>query len=276
MPSPSEPRPAAHAGGKLQIKVPIIPGLVSYELKLRPDSFLAKLWTRSSVFVRLTLVVGLVMVVALIGLGGWRLLKVGFKPTDRQASDRETSTSPAPDSDSGPPGLSTKPALYAVRVVVVGPDRQPLEGSEIRASAGNEPQRVAGGWEVEIPRVKVPEDGEVTFWAEHPASSARGSQALVLGSDPTPSVQISLSVPQATVRGTVFGPDGRALANAEVSVSGHGDEAAVTRRGGSFELHAHSPPGEQVRLHVEHPDFPPKDQNCWAGSTDCHIRLGSP
>ncbi|MGD2071844.1 MAG: carboxypeptidase-like regulatory domain-containing protein, partial [Gemmatimonadota bacterium] len=146
--------------------------------------------------------------------------------------------------------------------------------SDIRASAGNEPQRVAGGWEVEIPREKVPEDGRVTFWAVDPVSSARGSEEIELGADPTPGVRIRLEAPEVTVRGTVFGRDGRVLAGARVSVSGRGDEAVVTGSGGSFELPAHRSPGEQVRLHVEHPDYPAKDLYCWAGSDACQVRLG--
>lgn len=171
------------------------------------------------------------------------------------------------------PKLPTPPpAMYAVRVVVLDPDEQPVKDSEIHSSVGNEPQEVDGGWEVEIPRNKVPDDGKVTFRAVDPASSGRGATTLTLGEDPTPLAEIRLEIPEATVRGAVLDPQNRALAGAKVSVSGYGDEAVTTDESGTFELVAHRPPGQRVRIRVEHPDYTFEDKYCQAGSTDCTLR----
>ena len=241
--------PAANRG-KVKIKIPIIPKLVSYETELRPDSFLVQLWRRSSVIRRVGLALALLLVIGLFGLGGWRLFRATAEPR------------------------TEKPGLYAVRVVVLGPDLRPVEDSEIRTSAGNEPQRVAGGWEIEIPRAKVPEDGKLTFWAEHPVSGSQGTKEILLGDDPTPSAQIRLRVLEATVRGTVLGPDRRALSGARVSVSGYGDESVFTEKTGTFQLLAHAPRGDRVRIRADHPDYLPQEVFCWAGSSNCELRLG--
>lgn len=72
----------------------------------------------------------------------------------------------------------TRPALYSLRVQVVDPARTPLRGSTVRTSAGNEPHLLPDGWwEVQIPGAKVPKDGRVTVWAEHPEWAA--AQAVV-------------------------------------------------------------------------------------------------
>lgn len=164
------------------------------------------------------------------------------------------------------------PEMYAVRVVVLDPDDQPVKDSEIHSSVGNEPQEVDGGWEIEIPRSKVPDDGKVTFRAVDPASSGRGSTTLTLGDAPTPLAEIRLEIPEATVRGTVLDPQNRALAGAKVSVSGFGDEAITTDDSGTFELVAHRPPGQRVRIRVEHPDYTFDDKYCQAGTTNCMLR----
>ncbi len=178
---------------------------------------------------------------------------------------------PRPAEEPSPPPVSPPAAvaLYAVRVVVLGPDGRPVEGSTIHASVGNEPQRVAGGWEVEIPAAKLPASRRVEIRAGDPASSGSGEAEIVLGDDPTPSVEVQLAVVEARIRGLVLGADGRGLAGVRVSAVGY--EGVVTGADGRFELAAHAPRGERVRLHAEGERV--KDQYCFAGSDDCVIRL---
>jgi hypothetical protein len=57
-----------------------------------------------------------------------------------------------------------------------------------------------------------------------------------------------------------------------VSVLGH--ESVVTDSDGLFDLEAHAPRGQRVRLHAE-TDRAVKEEYCFAGSGDCEIRLGS-
>jgi hypothetical protein len=102
-------------------------------------------------------------------------------------------------------------SIYAIRVVVLSPEGRPVEGSTVHASVGSEPQRVTGGWEVEVPKAKLPRSRKVEIRAEDPASSASGQTEIVLDDDPTPSVEVQLVVVLARVRGLVVDGEGRAL-----------------------------------------------------------------
>lgn len=217
------------------------------EVELSPlIRWLHQRWKRTPVALRV-LLIGLL--VPVVGFALWAALR----------------PAPAPP----PP----QPLLYSVRVVVLDPRGLPVEDSEITVSAGNEPQRVTRGWEVEIPRTKVPADGTVTLYATHAASGGEGIEEVLLGDDPTPTVKIRLTVQEATVRGDVLDPQGHSLLGARVSVVGFGDEALETDDSGTFELPAHQPRGTMVRMRVEHPDYPVKEGYCYAGTTQCSLRL---
>lgn len=228
----------------------MIPGVASLDREFDVRSFVGPLWTHRSVAGRIGIVAVLVGVVGLVGFGGWQWLTRILKPV---------------------PEL---PLLYSVRVVPIDEDGRPIQDATVGASVGHEPQQVAGGWEIEIPRVKLPADGLVTLRAEQESTSAKGRVTIILGDDSTPSVEIPLQVPEARVRGIIVDATGRALHNARVSVLGYGDEARVTDGSGSFELVAHRTAGERVRIHVEHPQYGAKQQYCFAGSSDCYIELG--
>lgn len=124
----------------------------------------------------------------------------------------------------------------------------------------------------EIPAAKLPASHKVQIRAEDPASSGFGEAEIVLGEDSTPSVEIQLAVVEARVGGLVVDGAGHALAGVRVSVLGH--EGVVTEDDGLFDLNAHAPRGERVRLHVESANAV-KDQYCIAGSDDCQISLES-
>ena len=166
------------------------------------------------------------------------------------------------------------PALYALRVQVLDPDGQPVEGSEVRASAGNEPQRLPDGWwEVEIPGAKVPADRKITVWAEH--TRWQGGRAdLQLGEDPNPRAEIALRVPESRIRGVVVDAAERGVAGARVSARSHDAQSVVTDQDGRFELTVAAPREQSVRIHVEHDEFPPKDTFCYAGSDGCVVVVG--
>src|SRR5262245_52339580 len=55
--------------------------------------------------------------------------------------------------------------VYQVRVTVLSPTGQPVEGAKVWSARGGEPKEVPGGWEFEIPAVKRPADGKMTFFA---------------------------------------------------------------------------------------------------------------
>lgn len=236
--------------GKFKVVIPVIPGILTWASELEGRSLLDPLWTRRSKGGRVAIVGLLGTVVGLVGFGGWRL----FEPPPE----------PVPE----------PPALYALRVVPVSEDGLPVEDATVRASVGNEAQQVAGGWEIEMPRAKVPADGRVTVWAEQASTAAKGRVSLELGDDPTPSIEVPLLAPATKVRGTIVDGAGRSVGGARVSVLGYGDEMRVTDGSGTFELSAHRPPGERVRVHVEHPKFRALDEYCFAGSSDCYIALG--
>ena len=86
---------------------------------------------------------------------------------------------------------SPKPELYSVRVQILDPQGQPVSGSAVRASAGNEPHLLPDGWwEIQIPAAKVPADGQISLWAAHEAWEGNRAD-LRLGEDPNPRVEIS-------------------------------------------------------------------------------------
>lgn len=235
--------------GKVKLNIPLIPGVLTWARELEGRSLLDPLWNRRSIGGRVAVVGILGAVVSLVGFGGWRLLEPRPEPV------------PEP------------PALYALRVVPVSEVGLPVEDATIRTSVGNEAQQVAGGWEIEIPRAKVPADGQVTVWAEDTSTAAKGRVSLKLGEDATPSIEVPLVAPATKVRGTIVDGEGRALSGARVSVLGYGEEMRVTDDSGTFELFAHRPPGERVRVHVEHPNHAPVDEYCFADSSDCYVML---
>ena len=168
------------------------------------------------------------------------------------------------------------PDVLQLRVTVLEPGGQPVDNSELRVvSASNESQRVDGGWEVVFPASAIPPDGRVEVYATR--GSLTGSTTVdLLGSDVV-AVTIQLEPPpEVLVRGEVRGPDDRLLAGAVVSVSGYGDEAVTTDETGIFVLPAHAGIGDSIRLHVEHPDYPPADQYALLSDVPETIIMDSP
>ncbi len=101
--------------------------------------------------------------------------------------------------DSAPPTVlpaaersrRSPPPIYALRVQILDSDGQPVEGSTVRVSVGNELQLLPDGWwEVEIAAAKLPQGRTVTIWAQHISGSGR--KTLTLGDDPNPTIEVAL------------------------------------------------------------------------------------
>ena len=168
--------------------------------------------------------------------------------------------------------LFRQPDLYSLRVQVVDPAHTPVKDSLVRVSAGNEPHLLPDGWwEVQIPRAKVPEDGRVSVWAEHPDwASARS--IIQLADDAQPRLELRLETPQSTLSGLVADEHRRGLAGARVSIVEHGAATAETDRDGRFSVRLPVASGTKVRVHVEHPKHAPRDAYCYVG-TPCWVDL---
>ncbi|HEX3531710.1 MAG TPA: toll/interleukin-1 receptor domain-containing protein [Thermoanaerobaculia bacterium] len=166
-----------------------------------------------------------------------------------------------------------KPEMYEVRVQVLDPQGQPVDGSKIRASAGNEPHLLPDGWwEIQIPAAKVPADGHVTLWAEH--KEWQGNSAdLPLGADRNPRVTIRLKPPETSIGGWVVDGQNKGLAGIRVSPQ-DGGEGTITGPDGRFDLKLSAPRGNRVGLRVERKGSVPQDVFCYAGTTNFSITLG--
>jgi len=173
----------------------------------------------------------------------------------------------------GPVPGSGKPEIYAIRVQVLDPQRRAVGGAKVRSSAGNEPQLLPDGWwEIEIPAAKLPIDGRVTLWAEHPEWG--GSQGeLVLGKDPNPRIELHLKEPESRLRGQVVDERDRALAGVRILRQDGGPGEARTDGEGRFELKLGVPPETRVGLRAEYPGAEPQEVFCYAGRDGCSISL---
>lgn len=164
---------------------------------------------------------------------------------------------------------------YRLRVTVVDSEGRPVEGATVRSSVGGEIKGALGGWEIEIPASSRPIDGRLRVLGDK--GSQHGSAEVLLEKERLISVLLRLAMaPPGEVRGTVLDPANRAVGGARVSVLGYGEEAALTKVDGGFVLPAHLASGEEVRLHVEHPDFRPKDLYHVVGSAPAVIVLEPP
>lgn len=177
--------------------------------------------------------------------------------------------------DPPPVPIAARPPIYAVRVQVLDPQGQPVTGSTVRASAGNEPQGLPDGWwEFEIPSAKVPTSGQITLWAEHQAwGGAR--KDLRLGEDSNVQVELRLAKPESWIGGVVVDESGRPLATVPVSVQGGPPGNAITDSNGRFVLKLPISPEKQIRMHAEHEGLV-GGGFCYAGRDTCAITLVRP
>ena len=165
------------------------------------------------------------------------------------------------------------PEIYAVRVQVLDPQGRPVRESTIRASAGNEPHLLPDGWwQVEIPEAKVPEDGQISLWAEH--EEWEGNRVdLLLDADPNVQVEIRLKEPESWLRGLVVDENDQPVPGVRISRQNGASGAAVTDADGRFALKLSVPPQTRVRLRVEYDGAALDDEYCYAGRDSCSISL---
>jgi hypothetical protein len=84
------------------------------------------------------------------------------------------------------------PELYRIRVTVLDSSSLPVDDANVWSSLGGEAQKVAGGWELNIPRAAAPKDETLTIFASRPAAFELGSGRLQLGREPNPSLTVKL------------------------------------------------------------------------------------
>ncbi|HEY0796547.1 MAG TPA: carboxypeptidase-like regulatory domain-containing protein [Acidisarcina sp.] len=164
--------------------------------------------------------------------------------------------------------------VYAVRVIVLGTDRNPVENATVVCSPGGEQKKIVGGWECDIPPANRPQNGTFTAYATVRSAFLAGSGHIQLSSDYKPVLTIQLNAENtAWLSGEVMGNNGRVLADARVSVVGHGTEAVVTGRDGDFSIRAHAANGQMVKVHVEAKGYPPYEGLQQAGDPSLSIQL---
>ncbi len=212
----------------------------------------------------------------LVGIAGAVLTALTwFFPRPTIPPDRTSTEPPSMQTPAEPPTRAAAPAIYSLRVQVLDPEGNPVRGSTVRASAGNEPHLLPDGWwQVEVAAAKVPLDGKVTIWAEH-RTFEPGRVDIELSDDANPSVEVRLKSPESRIGGTVVDDSNRGVAGARITVRSHGAGDAVTDQDGRFRLTVEAARGQRIRVHVEHSDFPPRDTFCVVGS-ECAVILESP
>lgn len=145
------------------------------------------------------------------------------------------------------------PVVYRVRVIVLDPDKKPVNAAKVTSSLGGEAMKIDGGWQFVVPRR---ESSPMRVYAEVPSAFLRGEAELRLAADVSPTVILKLAKStSAMVRGLVTTGGGSALLGAMVSVTGYGSEAVTTVADGSFALQAHAADGQQVQVHAEKPGY---------------------
>jgi hypothetical protein len=144
--------------------------------------------------------------------------------------------------------------VYRIRVVVLGPDAQPVRDAEVTASGG-EIKKADESWELEVPPQTRPADGKLSLFASVKNAFLAGRSTLVLADDYYPTATIQLApLPGVILRGIVKDEFGRSVAGAHVSISGY-QEIATTNEMGNFELPAHAAEGQLVSVHGQKDDL---------------------
>ncbi|MFL6260537.1 MAG: carboxypeptidase-like regulatory domain-containing protein [Thermoanaerobaculia bacterium] len=142
--------------------------------------------------------------------------------------------------------------LIRLRVLVLDSKENMVDDARVWTTVGGESKKIAGGWELDIPRSKIPADGRITVYADQVTAFLSGSSAVRLGDDLAPSTTVRLIAPtSAKVRGIVLNGAGKALEGVQVSVVGYEEGAVTTGPSGQFVLAAHAADGQQVQLHAE-------------------------
>ena len=141
--------------------------------------------------------------------------------------------------------------IYHLRVVVLGPDNQPVSEAEIKTSAGGETKRTESGWEIDIAPQAKPADGKVTVYAKVPNAFLSGETTLTLEKDYYQTISIHLrKPPSVTIHGEVLDENKRAVADADVMLPGC-SQSTKTDVHGLFALDSCVAHGQMVKIRAE-------------------------
>lgn len=147
--------------------------------------------------------------------------------------------------------IARRQAVYRIRVVVLEPDKTPVDYAQVKSSYSGDLKMVEGGWQLDIPAQARPAEGKVTFSASVNDEYVTGKSTIVLAQDyyPTATVQL-VAETSAKVRGVVVDEGMKAVAGATVSIVGY-PEVAVTDKMGNFVLPGHAGKGQIVEIRAQ-------------------------
>jgi len=170
--------------------------------------------------------------------------------------------------------ISVSDGIYRVRVTVLDPQQILVDDAKVWSSVGEEPLKVAGGWQIEIQASNKPLDGKIIIFASKKSTFLVGKYELVLENDPNPAITVQMAKNKsAYIRGIVTDEKGKAISAARVSIVGYEEETVTTSPNGNFVLQAHAAEGEKVLLHIEAEKHQPLNEWYPAGDKPITIIL---
>jgi len=161
--------------------------------------------------------------------------------------------------------------IYRVRVTTVDENRVPVEGVTVRVTSANEAKTASdGSCELAVPKGSLPQDGEVTIFADKNAAFLHGHVEKRLGADPNPSLIIPLQKDKtAGFAGIVTDESGHVIR--DVRVGAPGAMAVITDDDGHFEIPPRFGHRERVLLHLEKPGY--KAVDFWESAGDQNLDI---
>lgn len=170
----------------------------------------------------------------------------------------------------------TKPEIYTLRVHAQSPQGESVAINSIRISTSHELQQLSdGGWEIEIPRAKLPDDHTVTLSIEAPPW-ASAQQQLTLNDQAKMSLQIPLQMAWTRLFGRVLDRHGNPLEQIIVAPVEAIDGLSLTHtqsdNQGRFELSIPESDNQKIRIRAESFHGAATEAYCYAGQY-CEVEL---
>jgi hypothetical protein len=164
-------------------------------------------------------------------------------------------------------------AVYRIQVVATDERGERIDDVVIRSTPPAQTSTASDGVvQLSIPVISLPHDGKLTIWATKPSAFLTGESEIVLASDFSPAVSVTMHHDTtAEIGGIVQDERGKAVYDATVSVVGVQGEPVQTKPDGSFRLPTHAAKGQQVMLHVEKNNYKPL--NVWQIAGDLSLVL---
>jgi len=169
--------------------------------------------------------------------------------------------------------IKTADGVATVRVTVLGSDKMPIEDTQVWSTVGGEAKKVVGGWELEFPIDKLPEDRKIAVYAAQKSAYLKGQCEIIVneGKLTVASIQLERET-SAQVKGTVSDTSGKTVEGASVNIIGSAS-SATTDAHGFFSLSSNAATGEEIRLRVSKTGFETLDQYHPAGDDAAYIVL---